>query len=516
MRSLNVITVAFGIILSASAANACEVAETRMDLTDLYVSMASGKSVLRPSSATSLFEGLNIQKCKGGYIQIAQGPMVPHPQFYTGMMFLSTDIARAPKCTVTKDSQKLDLGFSSVVQNKIEFARECVGIKVTAGPGESVHIVNSGQCQVVSQTTGGSEVVLKGENCLFKANQRGLQVISQVLPSCAAFLPKALTRELDLSLSIQFANDLSGKAMPDGLASKPVRLTVSSDSPHEVFAKALSHKSLTDFPVLESAEYRMMFDLTSVALTGTTETGLVAEAKYFVDRNGTDAGNQYRVPLVIKNEIYLVHMGSASVLIGSWFNSSVIPGGWAGQDGAATFNRLLDNPEPGKLNALSKQMKSGDKVVLVSRLLNPNSGTRLFGKYLAAIAARELAAKRDHKRMLISTDAGSSSIPTLPTLDGMGSLKALGELGTLNDLNNAKLRPVRELVDWPIHFNSICINGACADEASLTEGYEIQSEFNVESADFDVQLKLVKQLTSWNGKAEPARDRDLLTQVQCD
>ncbi|RYZ93113.1 MAG: hypothetical protein EOP06_02095 [Proteobacteria bacterium] len=517
MQNLNVAFILSSVFVSVlvgfSTAHACEVLETKMTLTDIYVSQNSGKSVLRPQNANSDFEGLTVGNCKGGYVQLAHGVMLPHPQVYAGMMFRSPDIAHAPACAIGDGtSSQTDLSFRSQITNQVEISRECIGLDVKDISGQKLQLLNNGQCKIVSQNENGSQILLKGENCVLEPGSAGFQVVSALLPSCQAILPNAKVKEIDMTLSVQYAQNLDAQTSPDGLASKPVRLTISSDkSPVETLA--LSKRSLKTFPVAVSNEYRLKFDLTKLTLQGTTETGLVADAQYFIDRSDSSLASQYRAPFVLKNEMYLVKKGEASQFLGGWYNASIVPAGWSGQDGAASFNRLIDTPAPGKLNSISKLMKTGDRVVLVSRLENPNAGTIKYGRYLQVLLAKEKGMKPQISNVV--TNVKANSVAQLPTLDGLDGIKQLDVLKVLAPLGEEATRKAKDLTDWPVRFQTVCINDHCAKVDRLSGGFEIQSVFAVESADFDVQIKLQEQLVKWNGQPEAKKSKEILNQVNC-
>ncbi|MES2856607.1 MAG: hypothetical protein V4692_12125, partial [Bdellovibrionota bacterium] len=312
-----------------TAADACEILETRMTRSSLFVNEDASKWEIAASASGTTSDALNVAKCKGGYLQVSLGATLPHPQSYAGLMFTGADFQRAPVCTITDDSSSAtsrgSIAFGETVRKFQSLARNCVGITVEEPSGQPVDLVSSVACEVASKNANSSVVTLKGDNCLFKPSKAGMRIYPAILKSCQNELAATDLRELDLTLNLQFAMDLKGETSPDGLAAKPIHVVFSAKKSPHVVRPSSSPKSNTAFKV--SSQYAARVSLAQFSLRGSTETGLLADANYLIERSENDPAGNYRLPLVVKNELYLVQAGNSSQHIGTWFNGSIVPAG---------------------------------------------------------------------------------------------------------------------------------------------------------------------------------------------
>lgn len=497
MIKLCVIAVTTGICFTGFFGKACEMLETKMSRTTLLVNSSATNWKATQSNS---FPGLNIVKCAGGFLQLSLGATLPHPQFFNGITFTGLDYQRAPMCSLKSESNTKSIEFSGLVKSNQSLARECVGLIVESPDMSRVNLQPSPDCQIVNHNTNSSLVTLKGDNCILKPTPSGYKTQVTILPSCHSELKKSFLREIDLTLNVQFAAELNSKASPDGLAAKPIRVTFESDS--------LSNSS----NIKASSLFEAQVQLSQFSLRGTTETGLIAESTYLIDRSQSLQQEQYQIPFVVKNELYLLKQNSESTHLGSWYNASIIPAGWTGLDGSATFNRLFEIQRRGQLNQATKLIKTHDKIVLISRLENPNVSTKKWARTIADSRKRSPEKKSAESTVGSFDDKDITQIPTLENLIGIDQFEELPGLSLLNSAQKAK---VKELFNWPVRYLNICINSKCMAAENFIEGLEIQTVFNVEDADFELKLVQERQLTKLNGKTESLRISSSNPSIEC-
>ncbi len=451
---------------------------------------------------------ISIDKCAGNdgdTLQLAKIPLSYNPENYQPQYYESTMLHALP-ITCNLDSDLITpydtQGHSAQYKKIYSYLNECVGLEVTSLNEIAIEPIAKPNCTYVSLNSQKTKFLISGDNCQIKKPTGGYHILPVIKEECyQTDILKSGLGNLEGTIRI-----LQTGRVADPVASKDIQLVINSDLSNATQNGKTAFKS-SKFQFVRPSDYSVDFDFAQLKISGNVKAKLVASAKYLVRNKSEKCGeasclnsSSYRVPLLVRNELYLAKANSISdrIFLGKWYNASIVPAQWEGLDGSPVTNAVIYNWNSIQLNSSIEKAETGDSLVLVSTMINPNSAIKTF------LNAGDQYFERMN-RVSLRDAAKTAPIGRRNSMSGFGSLPVISPLPELNFnsvipeldfdalLNSDGTGEIKDSgKTWLVKFLRFCSQspgGSCLDMSEVADFIKIESESKMTITDGRVQLK---------------------------
>lgn len=441
---------------------------------------------------------ISIQECNStGTLQISKIAVTYNPENYQPQIYDSTKMHNMPvTCNITTDIPKNYSPtdhFNQYVKLS-SYVNQCIGIKIESVDMITILPIASPTCEFSFIDAQKTKVIAKGENCQIDRPKGNYAISPVYLDSCAQTdIAKGGIANVETLFTV-----LETDGGSNALARKSVQLVINPED--QSLPVAVTRYQSHKIEMTRPSDYNIDIDFAQISLTGNSKSKVTASAKYFVQNRTECSGNSclsassYRVPLVIENDLYLAKANNLGerVFLGRWYNASIVPAQWSGVDGNPVMNAVGFNWNAIELNQNFSQAETGDSLVLVSRLVNPNRGIKSFlnAGETYFTSQRSLKAPTVRSSLYSSSSAGSSG-----NINGVGTVSAVSTIHFKNEIstidfdsvvNNQSAASIDAGMLWVVRYERYCSQtnqNNCSNLGEISDLINLETEIKITKFD---------------------------------